>query len=79
MSGIRIREFCGRKFLSTSRDVRMMCEQISDIGGVQEPKREEENPVIGDEVPCKLDDARVVGVGNLQCYKGCMSKSPTRK
>ena len=65
MTGIRIREFRGRKFLSTSRDVRMMCEQISDIGGVQEPKKEEENPVI-----CKLDDARVVGVGNLQCYKG---------
>lgn len=41
LPSVRVREFCGRKFLSTS----IYTYDVLDNGVVQEPKKEEENPV----------------------------------
>ena len=71
LSGMMVREFRGKKFLSTSKE-NSKIEKISDIGDVEEEVSEEESD---QGCTTKIKDARVIGVMYLEKYNGCLKCS----
>lgn len=71
--GMMVREFKGRKFLSTSKTDSKV-EEIGDIGEVEVDEEEVEEG--GSRALAKLvNGVRVVGVDRLTLYKGCLKCS----
>ena len=70
LSGMMVREFRGKKFLSTSKEYSQI-EEIKDIGDVEDEGSDED---IDQGHTAQLDDARVVGILHLNMYKftGCL-------
>ena len=72
LSGMMVREFRGRKFLSTSKE-NCSIESISDIREVAEESDEESSTTdMAGPSRCRVRDVRVVGVMPLDRYKGCL-------
>lgn len=70
LTGMMVREFKGKKFLSTSKD-KSAFESIADIGVVEEGEEDSESSSAYDDRPTKLCDVRVAGV-QLDSYSGCI-------
>ena len=73
LTGMVVREFKGKKFLSTSKE-KSSIESIGDIGVVEEEEDESECSNVYDSRPTELSDVRVGGV-LLDSYSGCMKCS----
>ena len=72
LSGMMVREFRGRKFLSTSKE-NSTIELTSDIGEVAEESGEESSTTdAAGPSQCRVRDVRVVGVMHLDRYRGCL-------
>ena len=73
LSGMVVREFRGRKFLSTSTE-NSIIHLIADIGYVEEESVEENTTTdLGQPTLLCVRDARVVGVMHLDWYNGCLT------
>ena len=70
LCGVMVREFRGKKFLSTSKE-NCSIEVIGDIGAVEEGDSEDES-VLGSGNTVPLKNVRVVGVSLLDTYSGCI-------
>ena len=73
LNDIMVREFRGRKFLSTSKD-KSGIEPISDIGEVAEedPEKACSTSDVAGSLTCRVRDVRVVGVKQLDKYRECL-------
>lgn len=75
LSGMTVREFRGRKFLSTSIDHTSDIVAIDDIGEVSDTdiySGEDGGDHVGRSAQRRVCDARVVGVLNIDHYPGCL-------
>lgn len=68
LKGMMVREFRGRKFLSTSK-ANSEIEEVSDIGEVADPDDQEES---SNTVALCAFPARIIGVMQLDKYRGCL-------
>ena len=75
-AGMMVREFKGRKFLSTSK-TESKVEEIPDIGQVEIPEKEEvqEEESSSGGLAKLVKEVRVVGVDRLTHYSGCLKCS----
>ena len=71
LTGVMVREFRGKKFLSTSKG-NSTIQLIGDIGDVEEETSDEESSTCEQRHPAELRDVRVVGVMQLDRYNGCI-------
>lgn len=71
LSGIMVREFQGRKFLSNSKE-KSNIKLVQDVGEVTTEVESEENAVWTSASYVWVRNARVVGVMHLQKYRDCL-------
>ena len=71
LSGVVVREFRGKKFISTSKE-NSTIEKIEDIGDVEEEESSDEGSTSDKGCGVQLNDVCVVGVVHLDSYNGCI-------
>ena len=69
LQGVTVREFRGKHFLSTSKDISQIL-QADDIGSVNEEEDDENE--ITDRNTSTIKNARIVGVLDMQTYSSCI-------